>query len=197
MSEVISQVPATSFFDEVNPLIVADEINLRVSEWLRDQSISLYSAFLLNQDELRLRRDGYRQPGWRHELSLSGVLRLYMQYLFSVAVDEPGVASTLAGWLRKDAPLLAEHREHYLLKHLARLADSPPATEVLSEFSSIRARYETLPDDDGPFHNEVFPYDYCSPEDILLGRSNYTIKKGTIEPKAEKLMLAVATWGAQ
>ena len=180
---------------ESNPLIVADAIRFFISDGLRDESISLYSAFLLNQDELRLRRMGYRQPAWRSRLSLSGVLALYMQYLFGLAVGEADVTRTVASWLEEDIPLLGEKRKHYICGYLAGLPAIEPSREQLIELSKIRSRYEVLSDDDGPYHTEVFPYDYFSPEDVLLGRSPASVKAGTIEPEVESLMLAISAWG--
>lgn len=180
---------------ESNPLIVADEINILVSYGLQNDSFSLYSAFLLNQDVLRLRRMGYRQPAWRCRLSISGVLALYMQYLFGLAVGETSVAGAVAGWLEQDFPLLGEKRDHYIREYLGRLSAIEPSREQLSKLSRIRADYTTLSNDDGPYHTEVFPYEYFSPEDALLGRSSAIVERGEIEPEVEELMIRLGDWG--
>ena len=161
---------------------------------MRNKRISLYSAFLLNQDELSLRRVGYRQPAWRHSLSLSGVLALYMQYLFSLAIGEHNVSRTVQVWLEKDVSLLKSKRAHYIKKYLAHLSSGEPPKDQLLEMSGIRSRYEHLSDDDGPYHTEVFPYDYYSPEDVLLGKSDACVERSGIEPEVEQLMLAVSSW---
>lgn len=180
---------------ESNPLIVADAITIFISDGLRNGTISLYSAFLLNHDVLRLRRLGYRQPAWQCRLSISGVLALYMQYLFGLAIGEAKVATVVSGWLGADVSLIAEKRDHYIREYLGRLPDIEPSREQLTELSRIRSEYPTLSDDDGPYHTEVFPYDYFSPEDVLLGRSSAGVDKSRIEPDAESLMLAISSWG--
>jgi len=180
---------------ERNPLIVADAIGYFISNELREKRISLYSAFLLHQDELRLRRLGYRQPAWHSRLSISGVLALYMQYLFGLAAGEANVARTVALWLEEDFPLLAEKRKHYIREYLAQLPVIEPSRDQLMELSRIRSKYEELSFDDGPYHTEVFPYDYYSPEDALLGHSTLSIEKGKIEPEVEELMIAISEWG--
>lgn len=180
---------------ESNPLIVSDEISFAVSDGLRDRSMSLYSAFLLNQDVLRLRRIAYRQPAWHYQLSLSGVLALYMQYLFALAIDEASVANTVGNWVAEDFPLLGEKREHYIANYLAQLPAVEPSQEQLLGLSRIRGEYESLPDSDGPYHTEVFPYDYYSPEDALLGRSDTSIDRGGIEPEVAEIMLKISEWG--
>jgi len=179
---------------ENNPLIVADEISIFISDGLREGAISLYSGFLLNQEELSLRRLGYRQAAWGHDFSLSGVLRLYMQYLFSLVAAETTVTRVLINWLQEDLPLLREDRDHYVKKHLVTVPVSGPTRELLEELSEIRSNYQKLSDDSGPFHNEVFPYDYCSPEDILLGHRHTPVEKGTMEPPVQDLMLAIDSW---
>lgn len=180
---------------ETNPLVVANEIGFYISDNLRNQSISLYSAFLLHQDELNLKRMGYRQPAWRHRLSISGVLALYMQYLFGLSCGEANVARKAAEWLEEDLPMLGEKRNHYIWNCLTALPVTEPPKEQLTKLSRVRSRYEVLSDDDGPYHTEVFPYDYYSPEDVLLGRSSATVKRDTVEPEVEELMLAISAWG--
>lgn len=180
---------------EENPLIVADEVGIFVSDALRDERISLHSAFLLNQDVLRIRRLAYRQPAWQYQLSLSGVLALFMQYLFGLAIEESNVTETVAAWLHEDLPYLGDKRGHYIRKYLNHLTAAKPSEEQLIELSEIRSQYATLADEDGPFHTEVFPYDYFSPEDALLGRSVALLKRGTIEPDVEELMLRISAWG--
>ena len=167
---------------ESNPLIVADAVGLFISDGLRNENVSLSSAFLLNQDALRLRRLGYRQPAWQSQLSLSGVLALYMQYLFGMTVGEISIVKTVAVWLEEDVPLLGDTRNHYIKEFLARMPLIEPSTKQLIDLSRIRSKYDVLSDDDGPFHTEVFPYDYYSPEDVLLGRSAALASKGRIEP---------------
>ena len=179
---------------EENPLIVADAVRQYISDQLRQDGISLYSAFLLNQDELSLRRIGYRQPAWCHQLSLSGVLALYMQYLFALAVGEASTAGTIAAWLKEDSPLLGIQRNHYIENHIADLSQTEPTAERLIELSRIRSQYAELSDADGPFHTEVFPYDYYSPEDALLGNSTTKVEKGALEAEVENLMLELSGW---
>ena len=180
---------------EQNPLIVADAVRYFVSDRLREERISLYSAFLLNQDELKLRRIGYRQPAWHHQLSLSDVLAFYMQYLFGLAIGEASISDTVAAWLKEDAPLLGTQRNHYIRDYIARLSPSEPTNTELLELSRIRSQYEDLSDDDGPYHTEVFPYDYYSPEDALLGNLTTTLGKVDIVPEVEELMLELSAWG--
>lgn len=180
---------------EINPLIVANEIGRFIADGLRDNSVTLYSALLLNQDVLRLKRIGYRQPAWQYRLSISGVLALYMQYLFGLAVGDANVVGTTSKWLEEDFSLLGEQRKHYVRRCLAELPNIEPSEEQLIELSRIRSQYKVLPDDDGPYHTEVFPYDYYSPEDVLLGKSSATVTKGKIEPEVEELMLLISAWG--
>ena len=180
---------------EKNPVIVADSIRQFISEGLHHEQLSLYSAFLLNQDELGLRRMGYRQVAWGYQLHLSGVLALFMQYLFGLSIGETRAVKGVAAWLEEDLPLLGNWRNHYIRKHLDLLQLTEPSSECLAELSQIRSLYQQLSYDDGPYHTEVFPYDYYSPEDVLLGRSTSTIEKNEIEPEVEELILKISQWG--
>ncbi len=177
-----------------NPTIVADILTQEISGGLREDRLSLYSCFLLNQDALRLRRCGYRQAAWQLPLTISGVLALYMQRLVALAIDELRVAQTLTDWLVEDLPLLKARRPHFIIGILGDSPGSPPTEQELTLLSQIRSRYATASDDDGPYQTEVFPYDYYAPENVLLGRDKTTIDKTCVDAEAENLMLQVAEW---
>jgi hypothetical protein len=183
---------------ETNPLLVADEIGFFLSDGLRDGSVSLRSAFYLNQEALRIRRRAYHQPAWGYTLSISGLLAVYMQRLVALATGEKVISQQLANWLKEDAPLLKERRAHYLAQHILANPVADPSAHLLAEMSRIRQQYELLSDDDGPYHVEVFPYEYYSPEDILCSGPNpQPFEALALEPAVEALLVSVGIgkWG--
>lgn len=138
------------------------------SSRLRDGSVSLYSAFLLAHEALRIGRNGYLQPSWNNSLSISGLLRIYVHCLTARAFRADRMATIAEAWLVNDASHLREHRPHFFTDRLSdgcALATDDTFLQLLSE---MRRQYDSLNDDDGPFHVEVFPWQYAAPERELL-----------------------------
>lgn len=179
---------------ESNPLRVVVEIGFYVSAGLRDGSLCLRSAFLLNHEAIRVRRMAYLQPAWRHDLSISGLLAIYMQRLVAVATGESAVARSATAWLVEDAPKLARRRPHYLADHILAAPGNEPTEQILLEMSRVRREYEHLSDDDGPYHTEVFPYDEMAPEEILLSHDPLRpFEVDDLEPEVERLLVSLGT----
>lgn len=67
--------------------------------------------------------------------------------------------------------------------------DANDSTELLEELLHTRSRYEKLSFDEGPYHTEVFPYTYYSPEEILLGNKDKTIYNKELKGFIEELIV--------
>ncbi len=65
--------------DEENPLLVEMDITNFVSDGLRNRSLPLYSAYLLELEAVRIGRLGYLQPAWGRSLSIFGVLTMFSE----------------------------------------------------------------------------------------------------------------------
>lgn len=179
---------------ESNPMSVSDEIGVLISEGLRDRSLNLYGAFLLNQEALRLQRRARREPAWGVTLSISGLLALYMQRLVALATGQERVSATVASWLEEDAPMLAERRDHYLVGGILADPSGNPSRPLLEKLAEVRADYSRLPDDEGPYHTEVFPYFEFEPEVVLLSDTGgASFDDAGLTPEVERLLLELVT----
>ena len=183
---------------EKNPLIISDNINYVVSDGLREGSFNLYSAFLLNHECIRIKRFGYYQTAWHYSLSISGGVAIYMHYLCARAFDSTKMANVVLQWLVEDLPMLKQNRKHYIIDELLKELEPIPSTKWLDILSETRNNYDNLSDDDGPYHNEVFPYDYAVPEAHLLGepdRGDFFNKQ--IDSDIEELLIniSISDWG--
>lgn len=151
-----------------HPAILALNLDVYVSDRLRGSDLDLYSAFLLSMDAARIRRLAYRQPAWQQTLSISGLLALLMLALTARALRMDQPYQRLEQWFLEDVPLLAERRQHFLVNRLD-ARESPFNDEaLLTEMAEMRRDYNSLSDDDGPYPNEVFPWDHAAPERELL-----------------------------
>jgi len=157
------------------PAVVAQELRQYLSNRLHAGNLDLYSAFLLAVDVARLERISYRQPAWSRKLPISGLLGLYMLGITAAALKLDRPHGQIREWFAEDLKLLSEHRTHFLTSRLrtgANLFDDHSFWRILSD---LRHDYDSLSDDDGPYPNEVFPWDYAAPERELLDTGSESI----------------------
>lgn len=158
---------------EINPLIIARYISSFISDKLRHQQISLYEAYLLHWEELAFRRIGYTEPGWSGRAGISTCISILNQKYLSHIFQDPAGINTFSHWGHEAYRLNRERRSHYIMNNFIALLDGFQSKELLNELRVVRKNYNGLNFDDGPFHNEEFPYEYYSPEVILLEDENY------------------------
>ena len=150
-----------------HPLIMADDLRFYISRRLKTGDLDLHSAFLLLHEAVRIGRIGYLQSAWGKELSISGLLRIYMNGLMASAFGITAVIEKSREWLVNDMKLLASDRKHYFTSEMRKLKLFNDV-DFLKQLSDIRQNYETLNDDNGPYHTECFPWHYAAPERELL-----------------------------
>lgn len=150
-----------------NPGICAGNIDNYVLSRARAGDINLYSAFTLAHEATRIGRDFYLLPAWKRTLAISGLLRIYMDALTARALGCSHEASQAEEWFLHDRALLDKHRPHFLVARLNQGAALFADRSFHQELADLRANYDDLSDDDGPFPNEVF-LENAAPELELL-----------------------------
>ena len=178
-----------------HPLIQADELSIYISSRLRDGGVDLYSAFLLEHEARRIRRNGYLQPAWNHRLSISGLLQIYMLCLTASAFGADKMAAAAEDWFRDDISRLQEPRTHFFADRLSDGRALITDGAFLQLLSEMRDRYDSLNDDEGPFHVEVFPWDYAAPERELLkpGSQAQFRQTSPVDPEIGDLIVELCT----
>jgi hypothetical protein len=148
-----------------NPLIIADEIGFFISAALRAGNISLYECYLLCDSQAGLFRQGYLKPAYRYSPGYRRLLSLIMLLLLARYYGDQVLASKHRLWLFEARDKLCERRLHYCdqLIGFIRNEDERSLLHLLAE-----TRAGEKPFDDGPYHDEVFPYDYIVPEAELI-----------------------------
>ncbi len=181
-----------------HPLIQADDLRFYISRRLKTGKLDLYSAFMLSHEATRIGRFGYLQSAWGHELSISGLLKIYMNGLTASAFGLVGIVEKSQDWFSNDMDLLSETRTHFFTSAM-RKTNLFDDTEFLATLCEMRENYDSLPDDDGPYHNEVFPWHYAAPECHLLdpkSNSDFNIPI-SLDPEIESLIVELnkGIWG--
>jgi hypothetical protein len=151
-----------------HPLIQADDLRFYLSDRMRSGDVDLYSAFLLAHEAIRIGRNAYLQSGWNCNLSIRGLLQLFMHCVTARAFHADGMARVAEDWFSNDISRLHERRSHFFADRLPVGTALITDRAFLQSLSEMRREYDSLNDDHGPFHVEVFPWHYAAPERELL-----------------------------
>lgn len=151
-----------------NPSIIADDITSYIIASLREKQINLYEAYMINMETIRFDRLAYTQPAWERKVGIRTFLSILNQKFLANVFDENIWANKLIGWGMEAYGLYVLKRKHYIMDRYLEFLDANNSPEILLELQNIRNNNEKLNFDNGPYHIEVFPYLYYSPEGILL-----------------------------
>lgn len=178
-----------------HPLLQADDLSIYISSRLREGGVDLYSAFLLEHETVRIWRNGYLQPAWNHRLSISGLLRIYMICLTARAFHADRMAAIAEDWFGDDISRLQIRRPHFFTDRLSQGRALITDAAFLQLLSEMRDRYDSLNDDDGPFHVEVLPWDHAAPEREILNPGSQAQFRQTspTDPEIEDLIVELCT----
>jgi len=155
-----------------NPILKANYISYFISDAFRENQITLYEAYVLNLEIIKLDRISYTQPAWNRDVRISTCLSILNQYLLAKIFDNNAGAEMLKKIALEAFLLNKEKRSHYIMDHYKSYFETNNLEKLLQQLLDIRNNYNNLSDDFGPYHNEVFPYHFYSPEKILLEKSN-------------------------
>lgn len=174
-----------------NPSIIADDVTSYIIASLREKQINLYEAYMINMETIRFDRLAYTQPAWERKVGIRTFLSILNQKFLANVFDEKIWANKLREWGVEAYGLYVLKRNHYIMDRYFEFLDANNSPEKLLELQNIRNNNEKLNFDNGPYHIEVFPYLYYSPEGILLNedekRKHYSSK--TINEDVENLIV--------
>ncbi len=179
-----------------NPSIIADDISHFVINLLKGGKISLYEAYLVNMEAIRFKRLGYIQPAWNKKVRISTCLTLLNQKLLAHVFDENISTIKVKELVLEAYKMNKEKRPHYIMDRYTEFLEANTNAQLLQEMLQVRRNYDKLSDDDGPYHNETFPYHFYSPEEILLNeeeKRKYLSSKN-INEDIEKLILQLSAF---
>lgn len=154
----------------INPVIIASVIEGFIYQELRWSKVSLYEAYLIHFEALRFRRLGYTQKSWHSRVHISTCLSLLNQKLLADMFGESAGSNTLRSWATESYCLNEDKRKHYIMDRFEEFLNASECPVLLERLVDVRYHYNELSFDDGPYHNESFPAQFYSPEEILLDK---------------------------
>lgn len=143
------------------------EIGIFVSKGLRGKEINLYEAYLLSGIKMEYTRLSYVQPAWSNRVRISILLELLNLRLLAAVFEEKIEENLWIKYAEEAYSMNQERRPHYILDHYQEYLEETIAPEFLQNLKDVRAS-RSKPFDNGPYHTEVFPYNNCKCEELLL-----------------------------
>ena len=182
-----------------NPTIKAIRLSVHLSDMLRENKINIYEAYLLQGEIISCRREGYMLPAWGSTVQCSTVqcstvqisdcIAILNQRLLALVFKDYKYADLLKDFGIEALHLCKEKRAHYIMDDYMEFINiNAGADSLLYKLYNVRQNYNSLSDGEGPFHVEEFPYHYCEPEKILLGKEKLQSMK-SISGDIETLLI--------
>lgn len=176
-----------------NPVIKAIRLSVHLSKMLKENEINIYEAYLLHGEIINYRREGYILPAWNGTVQISTCLAILNQRLLALAFKDDKYADLLKEFGIEALHLCKEKRAHYVMDSYVEFINiKDQSNNLLQKLCSIRENYNSLSDDEGPYHVEEFPYHYYEPEKILLGTKDMQNEK-SISADIETLLIELNT----
>lgn len=153
-----------------NPVLIGLRIAYFTADGLKQRTLSLYEGFLINDEYLDFQRTGYIQPAWNlnFKASIKICIELLNQAFLARIFNEADLLKKYTEWGMEAYRLNSEKRKHYILDNYLKLLRIEEHRDLLEDLVKVRNRYPNT--GETPCHVESFPYQFYSPEGILLGQ---------------------------
>lgn len=152
---------------EVNPVVKASIIGRYFNEWIREKKINLYESYLLNAENIRLQREGYLQSGWNKQVQISTCIAVLNMKMMAYLYHEKNAMSLYDSWAKEAYEKNREIRDHYIINDYEKFLDFVNHNESMQQLLD-RRNNKRKPFDKGPYHTEIFPYDLCNMEYLII-----------------------------
>lgn len=157
----------------------------------RDGQINLYEEYLLNSEALAFERQSYLLPAWQGKVGISNLIKLLNTKMMALLFREEAAAKKWEAWGMEAYKLLQEKRPHYIADHyleFLRAEDSPQLLEELLKARNSRRR----PFDNGPYHDERYPFENCAYEERLLKKDYFSDEEKVMSGDVEDILVEIS-----
>jgi len=166
-------------------------IGIFVSKGLRSKEINLYEAYLLSATKMEFTRLSYVQPAWPDRVRISILLELLNLRLLAALFEEKREEEQWIKYAKEAYSMNQERRPHYVLDHYPEYLQETISPEFLQSLKDVRSS-RSKPFDKGPYHTEVFPYNKCKCEELLLQGKTLPARNKKVSGVVENLLVQLA-----
>lgn len=153
----------------------------------RDQQITLYEYYLVETERLSFEHQACVQPAWPNRVGITHLISLLNMKMMALLFQEKEAAEMWDSWGMEAYKLNQEKRPHYLLDDYPTFLKAETHPEVLTKLLAQR-KSRRKPFDNGPYHDERFPWDLCAYEEMLLQGQHFTEEDKKICGEIEELL---------
>lgn len=157
----------------------------------REGLLSLYEHYLLMGEALGLERESCVQPAYGRGVQISDLLKAMNMRMMALLYGDESAAALWEQWGAEALRLNRERRKHYILEDYPAFLRSEKHPEKLQELLDIRKR-KRRPFDDGPYHDECFPYELCAYEELLLQGRRFSEEDKQLGGEVENLLVRLS-----
>ena len=172
---------------KTNPANRSLQISVFVSRCLREKEINLYEAYLLSGIEMEFSRLSYVQPAWSIRVHIRILLELLNLRLLAAAFEEKSEEIRWIGYAKEAYSMNQERRQHYILDHYQEYLEETISPKLLQNLKDVRSS-RSKPFDNGPYHTDVFPYNKCKCEELLLQGKTFPHRNKKVCGSIENLL---------
>ncbi len=167
------------------------DISVFVSQSLRGKELNLYEAYLLSGMKMEFTRLSYVQPAWSNRVRISILLELLNLRLLAAVFEEKSEEVRWTRYAKEAYSMNQEKRPHYILDHYQEYLEETISSEFLQSLKDVRAS-RSKPFDNGPYHTDVFPYNKCKCEELLLQGKTLPRRNKKVCSAIENLLVELA-----
>lgn len=161
------------------------------AEAQREGLLSLYEHYLLAGEALGLERESCLQPAYGRRVQISDLLKAMNMRMMALLFGDEGAAALWEAWGAEALGLNRERRRHYLLGDYLAFLRAEEHPEKLRELLDVRRRKRRC-FDDGPYHDECFPFDLCVYEEMLLENRRFSEEEKRLGGQVEDLLVELS-----
>lgn len=176
---------------ETTPANRGLDIGVFVSKAMREKEINLYEAYLISGMKMEFTRLSYVQPAWSNRVRISILLELLNLRLLAAAFEEKDEEKRWIEYAKEAFSMNQEKRPHYILDHYQEYLEETISSELLQNLKDVRTS-RSKPFDNGPYHTELFPYNKCKYEELLLQGKTLPRRNKKICGSIETLLVELA-----
>lgn len=152
-----------------------------------DKQITLYEHYLVEMESLSFERQAWMQSGWANRVRISSLLSVLNMKMMALLFQEKEAAEMLDAWGMEAYQLNQEKRPHYILDDYPTFLRAEKNPEALEKLLAKR-KSRRKPFDNGPYHDERFPWDLCAYEERLLQGQLFQAEDKQISAEIEELL---------
>lgn len=153
----------------------------------RDQQITLYEYYLVETERLSFEHQACVQPAWPNRVGITHLISLLNMKMMALLFQEKETAEMWDSWGMEAYKLNQEQRPHYILDDYPTFLKAETHPEALTKLLAQR-RSRRKPFNNGPYHDEHFPWDLCAFEEMMLQGQHFTQEDKKICGEIEELL---------